>query len=190
MPAGGVRAWTGVRGQIGGSAWLRSWTGTGYVDVFRLGDLRAPVCSQSNIAAAVGGAAVARYTAPTMPAARTTAVLLLSGLGLSGCGSFQAYEGPRLPAAERALIHADPAFSAGLPVQVILRKVDEREVPLNRARVEVAPGRHQLIVDCRYAATGASTRFAIAAEVEAGAAYRLEAQATGRGCEAVTLRSR
>lgn len=109
---------------------------------------------------------------------------------LTGCGSFQAYEGPRLPSAARALIHADPAFSAGLPVQVILRKVDDREVPVNRATVAVEPGRRQLIVDCRHAETGASTRFVIDAEVAAGTAYRLEAEATGRGCVAVTLRPR
>jgi hypothetical protein len=114
----------------------------------------------------------------------------VAAAALTGCGSFQAYEGPRLPSAARALIHADPAFSAGLPVQVILRKVDDREIPVNRATVAVEPGRHQLIVDCRHAETGASTRFVIDAEVEAGSAYRLEAEATGRGCVAVTLRPR
>ncbi len=107
---------------------------------------------------------------------------------LAGCGSYRAYEGPALPRAERARVAADPSFSAGLPVQVILRKVDDREVPLGRSAVELAPGRHVFIVDCRLAETGSATRFVLEAEVDAGAEYRLEAEATAVGCERVELR--
>jgi len=109
---------------------------------------------------------------------------------LVGCGTLQAYDGARLPAAARATVQADPVISAGLPVQVILRKADDRAVPVSRARVELTPGHHVLIVDCRIAASGATARFAIEAELEAGRVYRLEADATAQRCEAVRLEAR
>lgn len=108
-------------------------------------------------------------------------------LALAGCGGLQAYEGPRLPPEARAVVVADPAFSAGLPVAVILRKVDETSVPVGRSSVELAPGRHSFLVDCRVAESGGTTRHVVEAEVEPGQAYRLEAQATARGCERVLL---
>jgi hypothetical protein len=108
--------------------------------------------------------------------------------GSTACGSLQAYEGARLPAGERALVRADPAVSAGLPVEVILRKVDGYEVPVSRTSVELAPGVHRFVVDCRVPEAGVVTRFVIDAEVEAGASYRLEADATARGCREVVLR--
>ena len=108
----------------------------------------------------------------------------------AGCGGLQAYEGERLPPAERAVVDADPAFSAGLPVQVLLRKVDDFEVPASRSSVEVRPGPHVFVVDCRLAETGSSTRFVIEAEVDAGAAYRLVAEASAVACERVSLQRR
>jgi hypothetical protein len=115
---------------------------------------------------------------------------LLACLALAACGSFRAYEGSPLEASGRALVRADPAFTAGLPVQVLLRKVDEIAVPASRSSVELAPGRHVFVVDCRLMETGSTTRFVVEAEVEAGAAYRLEAEATAVGCERVELRRR
>ena len=104
-----------------------------------------------------------------------------------GCGHLQAYEGERLPKADRAIVRADPSVSAGLPVQVILRKVDEYEVPVSKTVVELQPGRHSFLVDCRVAEAGVVTRFAIEAEVVAGGSYRLVADATSRGCREVVL---
>ncbi|MCU0977437.1 MAG: hypothetical protein MUC71_14180 [Steroidobacteraceae bacterium] len=124
------------------------------------------------------------YTRTRLPMAA------LAFAALAGCGSYRAYEGPALPRAELARVQADPAFSAGLPVQVVLRKVDDREVPVSRSAVELPPGRHAFIVDCRLAETGSTTRFTIEAEVDAGADYRLEAEATAVGCERVELRRR
>jgi hypothetical protein len=109
---------------------------------------------------------------------------------LAGCGSQRAYEGPELSRSELARVQADPAFSAGLPVQVVLRKVDDREVPLGRRAVELAPGRHVFVVDCRLAEPGSTTRFVLEAEVEAGADYRLEAEASAVACERVGLTRR
>jgi len=104
------------------------------------------------------------------------------------CGSLQAYEGARLPADQRALVRADPAVSAGLPVEVILRKVDGYELPPGRASVELRPGAHRFVVDCRVREAGVVTRFVVDAEVDAGGSYRLEADATARGCREVVLR--
>ena len=111
-------------------------------------------------------------------------------LAAAGCGTLQAYDGPRLPPGSRAIVQADPAFSAGLPVQVILRKAGDWTVPASRARVELAAGPQRLIVDCRVAATGTTARFAVEAELEAGRAYRLVADATAWRCEAVRLERR
>lgn len=107
---------------------------------------------------------------------------------LAGCGTLQAYEGARLPAGERAVVRADPAVSAGLPVEVVLRKVDALEIPVSRTAVELRPGLHRFIVDCRVREAGVVTRFVIDAEVEAGGSYRLVADATARGCRSVELR--
>lgn len=115
-------------------------------------------------------------------------VLTAAALALAGCGSLQAYDGARLPAGERAVVRADPSVSAGLPVEVILRKVDDRDVPVARTAVELRPGPHRFVVDCRVREAGVVTRFVIDAEVEAGASYRLEADATARGCREVVLR--
>jgi hypothetical protein len=115
------------------------------------------------------------------------AVALGGALCLSGCGTLQAYEGERLPADDRALVRADPSVSAGLPVQVILRKVDGYDVPVSKAVVELRPGSHSFLVDCRVPEAGVVTRFEIAAEVVAGGHYRLVPDATARGCRAVNL---
>lgn len=116
------------------------------------------------------------------------ALLATGAVALAGCGTLQAYEGPRLPATERATVRADPSVSAGLPVEVILRRAGGFEVPVGRAAVELPPGQHRLVVDCRVPEAGVVTRFVIDAEVEAGRSYRLVADATARGCREVVLR--
>ena len=113
-------------------------------------------------------------------------VVAISG----GCATEKAYEGPALPKSERAIVHADPALSAGLPVSLRLRQVDEREVPLTASSVELPPGKHVLLVDCRVSESGATERFTVAVELEPGGDYRLVATASTRNCEAVTLQPR
>lgn len=110
----------------------------------------------------------------------------LALLALAGCATSQ-FAPPDVPAAERAIVRADPALSAGLPVTVRLRSVDGRELPLTASRVELAPGAHELLVDCRVRETGSIARFALAVELDPGGRYRLEAEATARNCEAVRL---
>ncbi|MFZ8886723.1 MAG: hypothetical protein ACO213_08620 [Steroidobacteraceae bacterium] len=116
------------------------------------------------------------------------AAAAISPLLLLGCTALQAYDGPALPRAEVAILRADPVLSAGLPVEVVLRKVDETPIPPARNVVAVLPGAHTLIVDCRLPAQGSTTRFVLEVEVEAGTSYRMEADATARECRDVSLR--
>ncbi len=114
-------------------------------------------------------------------------VLLLAAALCAGCATERGYEGPPLPAGERAIVRADPAMSAGLPVAVRLRQVDGRDIALGSSSVELASGTHELLVDCRVQESGSVRRFALAVELAAGAKYRLVADATPRNCEAVRL---
>ena len=113
--------------------------------------------------------------------------LLPLALLVAGCATERAYEGPPLAKDERAIVRADPVVSAGAPLQVRLRQVDGREVGLAASRVELPPGQHEFLVDCRVTETGSVRRFTVNAELEAGGRYRLVADATARNCEAVAL---
>jgi len=106
---------------------------------------------------------------------------------LGGCATERFYDGPPLAPDDLAIVRADPAVSAGLPVQIRLRRVDEREVRLSASRVELPPGKHTLLVDCRVAESGSVRRFTVEADLEAGGRYRLVADTTARNCEAVAL---
>ncbi len=105
----------------------------------------------------------------------------------AGCATERAYEGPPLPAAKRAIVRADPVLSAGSPIQIRIRQVDGHEVGLSASKVELAPGMHALVVDCRIAETGSVRRFTLEEELDAGGHYRVVADTTGRNCEAVAL---
>jgi len=128
----------------------------------------------------------AAFGPPFFPRRRSVLALLAAVLA-TACATDRLYEGPPLPAAERAIVRADPVVSAGLPVQLRLRSVDGREVGLSASKVELVPGKHSLLVDCRVAESGSVRRFTVEAELEAGGRYRLVANATARNCEAVEL---
>ena len=106
---------------------------------------------------------------------------------LAACATERGYEGAPLPPSERAIVRADPAVSAGLPVQLRLRQVNGRDVSLAASAVELPPGAHELLVDCRVAENGAVRRFLVPVDLMAGGEYRLVAEATSRNCEAVQL---
>lgn len=110
---------------------------------------------------------------------------------LVSCGTGRSYEGPKRPADEVARITGDFRVTAGSPVTVILLKVDEYEVSLSENSVEVLPGMHKLLVECRVAETKSVSRFTIEAELYEGVRYRLVPEiAPGmRGCSAVELES-
>ena len=111
---------------------------------------------------------------------------LLAALA-AGCATARPYEGPPLPAGEGAVVRADPVVSAGLPVQLRIRSVNGRDVGLAASKVELPPGEHRLVVDCRVAETGSVRRFTVTAALDRGGRYRLVAEASARNCEAVEL---
>lgn len=122
-------------------------------------------------------------------ACAVTAALLLACVG---CMTQQSYEGPRLPADEVAHISGDLRLTAGAPMSVILRKVDDRVLGLSESGVDVLPGPHRLLVDCLIRETSSTSRHSIDAEVAAGRRYKLVAEfAPGlRECESVRLEVR
>jgi hypothetical protein len=105
----------------------------------------------------------------------------------AGCTTVRVYEGPALPREETAVVRADPAFSAGLPVQLRLRKAGDRKVAFRASAIELPAGHHSLLVDCRVLESGVTRRFVVEADLEAGREYRLVARATARNCDAVEL---
>jgi hypothetical protein len=115
-----------------------------------------------------------------------SAILVIAVL-CAGCATERAYEGPPLPAAERAIVRADPVVSAGSPIQIRIRQVDGRDVGFSASKVELPAGKHALVVDCRIAETGSVRRFTLEEELDAGGHYRVVADTTGRNCEAVAL---
>jgi hypothetical protein len=117
---------------------------------------------------------------------RSSRAVLISLL-FAGCATERAYEGPALAKEERAIVRADPVVSAGLPVQIRIRRADGHDVGFTASQVELPPGKHALVVDCRVAETGAVRRFTLEEELVAGGRYRLVADTSARNCEAVAL---
>jgi hypothetical protein len=107
---------------------------------------------------------------------------------VAGCMTVQTYEGPRRPRSEVAHIAGDLALG-GAPISVVLRKVDDITLNVSQNAVDVLPGTHTLLVDCRIRETGGVSRHEIEVEVFEGRTYRLVPE-TGpglRGCTEVHL---
>jgi hypothetical protein len=107
----------------------------------------------------------------------------------SGCTTVQMYDGERRERDEVARIQGDFRVTAGAPVSVILRQVDDRTLGVGVSAVEVLPGSHNLLVDCRIAETNSVSRHRFDAETSAGRRYRLAAETSPglRECTAVHL---
>jgi hypothetical protein len=120
-------------------------------------------------------------------------IATLSGLALlaAGCMTAQTYEGPRRPRSEVAHIVGDLRLNTGLPISVSLRQVDGITLSASQSAVDVLPGTHTLLVDCRVQETGSVSRHEIEVEVFEGRSYRLVPEtAPGlRGCSSVSLES-
>jgi hypothetical protein len=117
--------------------------------------------------------------------------LALCAVLAGGCMSVQLYDGPKRDKDEVARITGDPVVTAGSPVTVVLRQVDDRDIGLTQTSVELLEGKHNLLVDCRIAETKSVSRHALEVEVFGGRKYRLRAE-TGpalRECTGVTLES-
>jgi hypothetical protein len=117
------------------------------------------------------------------------AATLALAMFCAGCMTVQGYDGERREADEVARIIGDLRVTAGAPLSVILRQVDGRTLQIGQSSVDVLPGTHELLVDCRIAETDSTTRHSLEVEVAAGRHYRLAAE-TGPGlreCTRVTL---
>ena len=115
----------------------------------------------------------------------------LIAMCMSGCMTAQTYEGPRLARDEIAHVSGDLRVTAGAPVTVVLRRVDEQVLSLGQSAVDVLPGKHTLLVDCRIQETGSVSRFSLEEELVGGRSYKLVAE-TGPGlreCTAVYLQA-
>jgi hypothetical protein len=119
--------------------------------------------------------------------------LLLAALlvCVAGCMTVQGYEGERRGADEVARISGDYRVTAGAPVTAILRQVDGRKLGAGEHAVEVLPGVHRLLVDCRIAETERVSRHFIDADVYAGRRYRLVGETSPglRECTAVHVQA-
>lgn len=117
-------------------------------------------------------------------------VLAIAAVLVGGC-SVQLYDGPKRERDEVARITGDPVVTAGSPITVVLRQVDERDIGLTQTSVDVLEGKHTLLVDCRIAETKRVSRHELEVEVFGGRTYRLR-PTTGpalRECTDVTLES-
>lgn len=106
-----------------------------------------------------------------------------------GCMTQQSYDGEKLSRDDIAHISGDLRFTAGAPLSVLLRQVDGRALSVGENAVDVLPGSHSLLIDCRIRETDSTTRHALDVEVSAGRRYKLIAE-TGpglRGCTSVRL---
>ena len=112
---------------------------------------------------------------------------LLAALAVAACATERAYEGPALAKDERAVVRADPVVSAGSPIQIRIRQADGHDVGLTASKVELPPGKHSFVIDCKVAESGAVRRFTLEEELDAGGHYRVVADTTARNCEAVAL---
>lgn len=124
-----------------------------------------------------------------MPRPSHTLVLLsIAACVASGCKTAQLYDGARLSREEVAHISGDIPLTMA-PLAVVLRQVDGRDLSVNEHAVDVLPGTHRLLVDCRIRETNSTTRHTLEVEVEAGERYRLEAETSPgmRGCAEVRL---
>lgn len=112
---------------------------------------------------------------------------LLAALAVAACATERAYEGPALAKDERAVVRADPVVSAGSPIQIRIRQADGHDVGLTASKVELPPGKHSFVIDCKVAESGTVQRFTLEEELDAGGHYRVVADTTARNCEAVAL---
>jgi hypothetical protein len=112
-------------------------------------------------------------------------VAIAAALGVQGCMTAQSYDGPKLARDEVARIVGDMRFTAGAPISVVLRQVDEQTLSLGQNSIDVLPGKHSVLVDCRIQETMSITRHRIEQDFFAGRTYRLSAE-TGPGVRECT----
>lgn len=110
-------------------------------------------------------------------------------LCLAGCGTVTVSGDPDLDQSLLATISGDYKLRATSPVNVYLRKVDDETIGTFSYSARVAPGPHELLVDCSVGNPDNLTRYVIDVDVTAGVRYRLQAVLSpgNRECTAVRL---
>lgn len=122
--------------------------------------------------------------------AAVRAVGLLLAAFAGACATYQAYDGPARAATELAIIEGSAKLRTVVPLALVIRSVDGRDVDLRYASVAVPPGKHELVVDCQVGGTtGTASRHTLPIDVYAGSRYRLDAQMSpgNRSCASVGL---
>jgi hypothetical protein len=116
-------------------------------------------------------------------------VLLAMATSCSGCMSTQLYDGAKRDRNEVARITGDPVITAGSPITVVLRRVDEHDIGIAHTSVDVLEGDHELLADCRVAETKSVSRHALKVTVYGGRKYRLRPESGPGllGCSNVSL---
>jgi len=108
-------------------------------------------------------------------------------LSMNGCFSLRAYDEAER-GAMTAHIKGDYRVSAGTPVKVLLRSVDDKPLEFWQHAAEVLPGKHRLLVDCYVTEGDHLSRHELNVDVDAGLTYRLKADATPQnGCTNVYM---
>jgi hypothetical protein len=123
---------------------------------------------------------------------RQALVVLGIGLTLAGCESLVLTDGPPPPRDQLAQIVGDTRLGGSLPLVIAIRRIDGRELGLRYSGAYVAPGEHDLLIDCTVTESKHTSRHHLRVDVDAGVKYRLVAD-TGRGnrsCVEVQLVSR
>jgi hypothetical protein len=120
---------------------------------------------------------------------RIAVICVVATCALQACMTAQTYDGPARAKDEVAHISGDLRFNGNAPISVVLRRVDELVLNVGQNAVDVLPGKHTLLVDCRIQETGNVARFTIEYEFVAGQRYHLNAEtAPGvRECAAVSV---
>ncbi len=121
---------------------------------------------------------------------RIAVPLLVVALLHAACATYHAYEGPRRPAGEIAIVSGASKLRAATPLALIIRSVDDQTVDVRYNSVALTPGAHRLVVDCQLGAEpGTASRHSIEIDVGAGERYRLRAEMRpgNRSCASVEL---
>lgn len=108
---------------------------------------------------------------------------------LAACTNYRAYDGEPRERDELAIIEGDFRFTAGRPITLILREVDNQRLQPQNRGVEVLPGDHTLLVDCIIQETNSTTRHELKVSVAPGRRYGLTAELSPglRGCASIEL---
>lgn len=108
-------------------------------------------------------------------------------LCLTACGSLRAYDRAELGDMP-AHIKGDYRVSAGTPVKVLLRSVDDKPLEFWQNSADVLAGEHRLLIDCNVTEGQHLSRHELNVSLNSGVTYRLKANATPQaGCTDVYM---